>query len=123
MKTHHYSQQFLHPQSSLHHGKDLGITADLNALRAAQDKMESLRDGTPERIAAERDYIKNANIITEKLGNTLITSDKTNALEVNAALAEVQGGISLIKDESIRKEGAITVGKANVITRGFRINM
>jgi len=104
-------------------GKDLGITADLNALRAAQDKMESLRDGTPERIEAERDYMKNANIITEKLGNTLITNDKTNALEVNAALAEVQGGIGLIKDESIRKEGAITVGKANVITRGFRLNM
>ncbi|WP_448634275.1 hypothetical protein [Pedobacter panaciterrae] len=54
-------------------GKDLGITADLDALRAAQDKMERLAAGTPERIAAEKDYIKNANVITEKLGNTAIT--------------------------------------------------
>ncbi|ETZ22014.1 hypothetical protein [Pedobacter sp. V48] len=103
-------------------GKDLGITADLDALRAAQDKMERLQAGTPERIAAEKDYIKNANVITEKLENTAITGDVTNARDVNAALAEVQGGISLIKDEAIRKEGAVTVGKANVITRGFKFN-
>src|SRR5690606_12509280 len=108
--------------TKLNVGKDLGIKAEMDELRAFETEMESFHPGTRERAAAEKKFVEKANVITERLNTPTITGDVANAIEVNAALAEVHGGLGLIMDERIKVDAAAAGLKANNITRSFRIN-
>ncbi|MGY3051886.1 hypothetical protein ACVWYG_000073 [Pedobacter sp. UYEF25] len=102
--------------------KGLGILDQMSALKDAQDKLQLVAVGTPERVNAEQEYLKNAGVVVDALSKPEIANDAANSLEVGAALSQVQAGFGLISDASVKLTAAKTLDKANVVVRGLKFN-
>ena len=112
--------KFADPKGSV--TKGLGFADQLGSLSETQDKIQSLGEGTPERIAAEKQYAEGARSVIEKLSDPKIADDASNALEIGAALSKLQGGLSLIKDTSVKTDANKSLDKANLIGRKLRFD-